>query len=287
MKQLIICADMEGASGIFERSREAMHHEEMFPNETLWRTYGRGALTSDVLAVCEAANEAGADEILLYDGHFAGCAEPNVILERLPGNVRLFDTPERRFYWRRIRGQAQWAPWALVTVGQHARYGEENAYFPHTIQSPPLKAFWINGIHVAETGTAVLSFQGTPYAANVGCAASHREARELSPAVSCITVKDKSRGWEPSPEETFPIIRRGVRDALLDIADRPPVRMEGPCRCALELMEGYAFQAPPQISWKGSFQRTRAEWEAPSVEIAQELFDEVRACIVQETVPAP
>lgn len=282
MKQLIICADMEGASGIFERNREAMHHEEAFPNEGLWRSYGRSALTSDVLAVCEAANEAGADEILLYDGHFAGCAEHNVILERLPGNVRVFDTPARCFYWRRIRGQALWDPWALITVGQHARYGEKDAYFPHTIQSPPLKAFRVNGLHIAEIGTAALSFQGVPYAANIGCTASHREARELSPEVACITVKDKARGWEPSPEETFPIVRQGVKDALLDIAGKPPVRMDGPCRCVLELTEGYAFRAPAHISWKGSFHRERAEWESPTAEIALELFDYVRDCIVKE-----
>lgn len=281
MRQLIICADMEGASGIFEENWEAVCHEEIFPQKRLWREFGRAALTSDVLAVCEAANEAGVEDILLYDGHYAGCAEHNVILERLPRNVRVFDTPERCFYWRRIRGQAQWAPWALVTVGQHARWGEENAYFPHTIQTPPLRAFWMNGLHLAETGTAVLSFQGTPYAANVGCAASHREARELSPEVSCITVKDKARGWEPSPEETFPLIRQGVGEALRQIEQKTPFRMEGPCQCLLELTEGYRFQPPERLSWKGVFREDQAEWEAPTAEIALELFHYVRDCIVE------
>lgn len=281
MRQLIICADMEGASGIFEENWEAVCHEEIFPQKRLWREFGRAALTSDVLAVCEAANEAGVEDILLYDGHYAGCAEHNVILERLPRNVRVFDTPERCFYWRRIRGQAQWAPWALVTVGQHARWGEENAYFPHTIQTPPLRAFWMNGLHLAEIGTAVLSFQGTPYAANVGCAASHREARELSPEVSCITVKDKARGWEPSPEETFPLIRQGVGEALRQIEQKTPFRMEGPCQCLLELTEGYRFQPPERLSWKGVFREDQAEWEAPTAEIALELFHYVRDCIVE------
>lgn len=281
VRQLIICADMEGASGIFDWNLEAVLHQEVFPEKTLWRTFGRGALTSDVLAVCEAANEAGAEEILLYDGHYAGCAEHNVILEHLPRNVRVFDTPDRCFYWRRIRGQAQWEPWALVTVGQHARWGEENAYFPHTIQTPPIMAFWMNGLHLAEIGTAVLSFQGTPYAANVGCAASHREARELSPAVSCITVKDKARGWEPSPEETFPLIRQGVKEALLEIGQKTPARMEGPCRCLLELTEGYRFRAPEDFPWKGVFRADQAEWEAPTAEIALELFNHVRACITK------
>ena len=41
MKQLIIVADMEGASGIFDSNREACWHEELHPQNTLWRSYGR------------------------------------------------------------------------------------------------------------------------------------------------------------------------------------------------------------------------------------------------------
>lgn len=201
MKQLIVIADMEGASGIFERNRAAMRHEEMFPEETLWRSCGRSCITSDVLAVCNAANDFGIDEILLYDEHFAGCKESNIETEKLPKNVRLFDLPDRCCFWSRIRGQAAWEPFGIITVGQHARNGEPNAYFPHTIHTPPLESVYINGIHAAEIGQSVMCFSGTPYIANIGCAASHKEAKELSPNVSCITVKDKSKGYEPSAEE--------------------------------------------------------------------------------------
>lgn len=279
MKQLIVVADMEGASGIFEENRAALYHEEVYPQETLWRDFGRKALTSDVLAVCEGANAAGVDEILLYDMHFAGCKESNILLDRLPKNVRIFDLPNRCFIWPRIRGQAAWAPWGLVTVGQHARFGEENAFFPHTIQSPPIQGFWVNGFHIAEIGMAVLAFRDTPYVANVGCAASHREARELSPAVACVSVKDKAGNWRPSPEETFPLIREGVYQALLHRKEQPSIRMEDPCVCALELTAGYEFLTPAHVSWKGEFSPQRATWEAPNAEIALVLFDLVRACI--------
>ena len=84
MKQLIVVADMEGASGIFDSNKEACWHEEMFPENPLWRSYGRPCITSDVLAVCSAATEMGIDEILLLDMHYAGCREYNVELEKLP-----------------------------------------------------------------------------------------------------------------------------------------------------------------------------------------------------------
>ena len=69
--------------------------------------------------------------------------------------------------WGRLRGQAAAHPFGIVTVGQHARNGEPNAYLAHTIHTPPIESFWINGIHVAEIGESVLCFSGVPYIANV------------------------------------------------------------------------------------------------------------------------
>lgn len=81
----------------------------------------------------------------------------------------------------------------VITIGQHARYGEPWAYFPHTIQSPPINAVYVNGMHIAEIGQMALSFRGSKYIANIGCHASHKEAREISPNVTCITVKNKKK----------------------------------------------------------------------------------------------
>lgn len=270
-KQLILISDMEGASGIFDSDRKLLIN-----GEDEWRNYGRERMTSDILAVCEAATEFGIDEILYYDGHFAGNPESNVLLEKLPPNVKVFDTPDRRFYWRRIRGQAQMEPFGLITVGQHARNGEKDAYFPHTIQSPPIKGFWLNGLHIAEIGTAVLSFHGVRYLANIGCAASEKEARELTTKVKQISVKDKSRNWEPSIEETYSLIKDGVLEALKNADKAEGVTIEPPYIFKMELCKYYYFEGPESISWKGRFNKKEACWEAPSVEIGLEIFNYVR-----------
>jgi D-aminopeptidase len=276
-KQLIIMADMEGTTGIFERNYKAMHH-----GSEEWSAEGRECMTSDILAVCDAANEYGIDEILLYDGHCAGSPGYNVLIEKLPANVKLFDTPDRCFYWRRIRGQALWEPYGLITVGQHARYGEENAYFPHTIQSPPIKELTLNGIHIAEIGCDVLNFQGVKYIANVGCEASMKEARELCDTVATISVKDKLRGWEPSTVETYPIIKNGILEALRNMHDKKAVNINSPYEFSMTLLEGYSYKIPARISWKGSFNKSKAFWEAPSVEIGLEIFNYVRDYIREE-----
>jgi len=275
MKQLIIISDMEGASGIFETN-----FNELRVGTEEWNSHGRSKLTSDVLAVCEAANEFGIDEILYYDSHYAGEKQFNTLLERLPSNVKVFNVPDRRFYWRRIRGQAEWEPFGIITVGQHSRNGEDNAYFPHTIQSPPIESYWINDIHIAEIGSSVLNFMGTKYIANIGCASSEREAKELSKSVHHITVKNKSMGWEPSSNETFEIIKNGVFNALAQTDNIEPVSMNPPFKFRLRLCEGYYFDNVEEFAWKGHFDKREAFWQAPSFEIGSEIFNHVREHIM-------
>lgn len=274
MKQLIVVSDMEGASGIFDR-----HAEELQPGSDPWMNKGRQKLTSDVLAVCEAANEYGIDEILYYDSHHAGYPEFNTMLDMLPDNVKVFDIPDRCFFWRRIRGQAVMEPFGIITVGQHSRYGEDNAYFPHTIQSPPIKKYSVNGIHIAEIGSSVLNFQGVKYIANIGCAASEIEAKELSQTVHHISVKDKSKNWEPNAAETFPLIKEKVARALDDYESIARVNIDGMCYFELELCDQYYFDKPDDFSWKGTFSESVATWESPSFEIGSELFNYVRTYI--------
>ncbi|QAA32543.1 M55 family metallopeptidase [Clostridium manihotivorum] len=273
-KQLILMLDMEGASGIFEENRLAMLH-----GSDEWRSYGRECLTSDTLAVCEAANEFGIDEILIYDGHFAGNPEHNILIDKLPANAKLFDTPDRCFYWRRIRGQAIWEPFGVITIGQHSRYGEKNAFFPHTIQSPPIKEILLNGMHIAEIGFSVLNFYDTKYLANIGCKASMQEAKELSKNVATIVVKDKESNYKPTYKETYEIIKTRVLEALKNRDNIENTKLEPPFNFSMSLLDGFHYKTPDNFSWKGSFSKTTATWEAPSIEIGLEIFDFVREYI--------
>jgi len=265
---------MEGASGIFDERISWLRNGT--PD---WRNHGRDCITSDTLAVVNAAIDFGIDDILLYDAHFAGNPEFNIILEKLPSIVRVFDIPDRCFYWRRIRGQAAQNPFGIITLGQHARNGEPDAYFAHTIQTPPIKNIYVNGLHVAEIGSAVLNFAGTPYLANIGCRASMREARELSDTVATISVKDKAKNWEPTPQETYPIIYEGTMKALREAGCAKTPILKPPFVFSMELCDGYYYKPPKQIAWAGEFEKTNVRWFAPDIEIGFELFNYVRECI--------
>jgi len=274
MKQLILIADMEGASGIFEHNASWLYN-----GGDEWRKYGRDCITSDVLAVCNAAVDFGVDDILLYDMHFAGNPEFNILLDKLPSIVRVFDTPDRCFDWRRIRGQAAQQPFGLITLGQHARYNTPNAYFAHTIQSPPIKNFFVNGLHIAEIGMGVLNFYGVPYFANIGCAASMQEARELSESIVTVSVKDKAKNWEPSSQETYPLIYEGTKLALKRAGQAKSADISPAFAFSMELCEEFVFDTGVEISWKGTVGAKQAQWAAPSIEIGLELFNNVRGLI--------
>ena len=81
----------------------------------------------------------------------------------------------------------------------------------HTIHTPPIESFRINGIHVAEIGESMMCFSGVPYIANIGCAAS--------------------------PEETYPIIYDGVRAALHDYEGKCGYPEQEAYSCKLCLMD--------------------------------------------------
>jgi len=200
-------------------------------------------------------------------------------LEELPPIVRVFDVLDRRFIWRRICGQAAQNPFGIITLGQHARNGEPQAYFAHTIQTPPIKNIYVNGLYVAEIGFAVLNFAGVPYLANIGCQASMSEARELSDTVATIPVKDKAKGWEPTPQETYPLIYEGTLEALRNADNAKSPALQPPFTFSMELCDGYYYESPKHMTWTGVFGKTSARWLAPSVAIGFEIFDYVRGCI--------
>jgi D-aminopeptidase len=140
---------------------------------------------------------------------------------------------------------------------------------------------YVNDKNIAEIGMGAYSFFGVKYIANIGCMASMKEAKEISPKVGCIPVKDKKNKWEPDYAETFPIIKEGVTRAIKDIENKEKIETKEPCIFKMELCDGFVFKGPESISWKGTFFEKEAAWEAPSVEIGFEILNYVRDCIIK------
>ena len=267
-QQLYILCDLEGASGISFANRKAMHH-----GSELWRSEGRALVTSDVKAVCDAANEFGIDEIIIEDEHDNGKREPNVLVTDLPRNVRVLRRPHLLGKARKVvRGE----PFGMIFVGQHAMYGG-GGFSPHSIQSPPIGTITLNGVRVGEIGLELAKFMGAPLLAVVGDEAAIAEAKALCPRVVGIPVKSLEKNWFPSADETRPAIRRGVLDALRTRSEATGLDLGPPFRFTLTPADGYVFDRDKKMPLRplirffffrvygGQLREQEASWETKTV----------------------
>jgi D-aminopeptidase len=267
-KQLYILADLEGASQISDTNRKAMWY-----GSELWHKEGRGFITSDVKAVCEAAFEFGIDQIIINDEHDLGNKEPNLLVGELPGNVTVLKRPT-------LPGKARKSfksdPFGMVFVGQHARYGG-GGFAPHTIQSPPIAEIAVNGIPMGEIGLELAMFVGVPLLANIGEEASCREAAELCPRVVSIPVKDLEKNWFPTAAETYPLIKQGVLKALRQRDHADALHIRPPFEFSMKVTETHFFdsQHTRGLGWlskffffyiyKGKLNETSASWRSKTI----------------------
>jgi len=267
-QQLYILCDMEGASGISPANKRAMYY-----GSDEWHAHGRALITSDVRAVCEAAQEFGIDEVVLNDSHNYGKREPNVLLDDLPGRVRLVRRPHLPGKARHmVRGE----PFGMVIVGQHAMCGG-GGFAPHTIQSPPIGRVTVNEVPVGEIGLELALFRGCRLLAVVGEQAAVDEARQLCPRAVAVPVKSLERGWVPPAREMAPVIRARVLDALRHRDEMSGWNLEPPFRFSLEPTEGYVFDVETRFVLrglsklflqglcKGRVSERKATWEAKSI----------------------
>jgi D-aminopeptidase len=270
-KQLYILCDMEGASGISASNRKAMQH-----GSELWTSEGRALITSDVKAVCDAANEFGIDEIIIEDEHDNGKREPNLLVTSLPSSARVLRRPHLPGKARKVvRGKL----FGMIFVGQHAMAGG-GGFAAHTI-CPQIGAVTLNGIRVGEIGLELATFMGTSLLAVVGEEAAMAEARALCPRVVEIPVKSLEKNWFPSADETRPVIRRRVLDALRAQEQAglqaSGLHLEPPYRFTLAPSEGYIFDPDKKMPlrwlarlfffriYKGRLSECEASWETSTV----------------------
>jgi D-aminopeptidase len=240
-KQLYILCDMEGASQISPENHEAMHY-----GLELWQHQGRAYITSDLKAVCQAANEFGIDEIIVNDDHDSGYRQPNVLVEQLPRNVRVLHRPHMPGTPRKkTRGDLL----GIVMVGQHAMAGS-GGFAPHTIQSPPIGGVTVNDLPLGEIGIELALFMGVKFLAIIGEEAAVEEARALCPEVVGCPVKSLERNWFPTAEENAPRIKAKVLDALQRSDQAGSFHLPAPYHFSLRTSDGYCFDPEKSFAFR-------------------------------------
>jgi D-amino peptidase len=136
--KILIAVDMEGITGVTTWDQVTPGHAEY--------ARFRRLMTRDVNAAIRGACEAGADEIVVADGHWNGS---NILVEELDPRARLNTGSPSPFSM--MQGIDESVD-GVMFIGYHARNGTPSAVLDHTWSSKTVVNVWLNDILTGEFG---------------------------------------------------------------------------------------------------------------------------------------
>jgi D-amino peptidase len=204
---VFIACDMEGATGVV--------HPDQLLNKGYDYARARKFLTGDVAAACEGALAAGAQRIVVCDGHGS---MRNLLLEELPEPVEVVVGPASSRLLCQCEGLDDTFD-AAMFVGFHARNGAPGAVLPHTWVGSLVHEITVNGDVFGETAlnAAIAGHFGVPVVMVAGDEALVREAREILPEVEAVATKaavGRAAAICRTPAFTSKAIRAAAEKAL-------------------------------------------------------------------------
>ena len=233
--------DLEGVGGVNNWDEQTTPGQRRFEES-------RRLLTAEVNAAVQGALDAGASEVVVWDGHDGS---RTLSVEDMLPRARLVQgkpTPAD-FYM----GDGHFD--GLMIVGQHAKAGT-NGLLSHS-QSRNMKDITINGRSVGEAGQAV-AIAGhfkIPVILLSGDQAACDEIRTLQPKAEIVATKrlvGKGSSLSLSHAEVRDQIRQAARRAVKRIREFSPWVIEGPVEMRFEFLPetaktGETKQAPPRV----------------------------------------
>lgn len=180
--KVLISADMEGISGV-------VNWDQVSPGHSEYERFRR-IMTEEVNAAVEGVFEAGADDVVVTDGHAQGY---NLLIESLDGRVRLNSGNSAPLAM--VQGVDNSFDAALL-IGHHACAGSKNAVLDHTWSSVRVANLWLNQKPVGEIGlnAAVCGHFDVPVVMVSGDQTACGEAQALlGPVVVAVVKQATSR----------------------------------------------------------------------------------------------
>jgi len=148
--KILVAVDMEGITGVTTWDQVTPGHAEY--------ARFRKLMTQDVNAAIRGAIEAGADEIVVADGHWDGA---NILIEEIDPRARLNTGSPSPFSM--MQGIDETVD-GVIFIGYHARNGSPNAILDHTWSRKTVANVWLNDMLTGEYGLngAVAGHFGVP-----------------------------------------------------------------------------------------------------------------------------
>lgn len=226
--KILIATDMEGITGVTT-------WEQVNPSHAEYARF-RKLMTRDVNAAVRGACEAGADEVIVADGHWNGS---NILIEELDPRARLNSGSPSPFSM--MQGIDETVD-GVIFIGYHARNGSPNAVLDHTWSSKTVANVWLNDILVGEYGlnAAVAGHFGVPVIMVSGDQTACAQVTELLGDVETAVVKHASGRFAAEclpPQVTDEMICLSAQRAVerLDEGDMPdPFVLDTPITVTVE-----------------------------------------------------
>jgi D-amino peptidase len=228
--KILIAADMEGISGVVSWDHVDSSHAE-YPRF-------RRIMTAEVNAAARAAFEAGADEVIIADGHGSGL---NILIEELDARACLNSGNSAPYSM--VQGIADDVQ-GVMLIGYHACAGATNAILDHT-WTTRVANLWLNGARLGETGlnAALCGYFGAPVIMISGDQAVCAEAKALLGPLEIVTVK---RATSRTSAECLPpeVTRKAIEETAIRAVRRlakgdapPPYVLPAPIQIVVQFNE--------------------------------------------------
>jgi D-amino peptidase len=236
MRKLYISADIEGVCGIADWKETEIGEAQ--------GAYFREEMTREVAAACEAAVEAGVDEIFVKDAHGSG---RSIDPSKLPENVRLMRAWTRDPYSMMAGIDGSYC--GAMFIGYHSAAGTKGSPLAHTmngdnvyvlINGETASEFHINAYTAASFGVPPLLLSGD----RLLC----ESAKSLNADIRTVAVSEGlgNASISINPRLAARRIKEGAADALR--ADPEALRLELPDR--FEILIRFKQH---HLAYRGSF----------------------------------
>ena len=236
MKIYIFC-DMEGISGITQ-------HEHVIAGNALY-PIGCKLMEQDINACIEGCFKAGADEVIVRDGH---CTGVNVNPLEIDQRAELVQgaTPGVRFVGIEDCD-------AVILLGYHAMAGTPTAVLEHTFSSKTIQNMWLNGKLVGEFGidATIAAEHNIPTIMVSGDDKICAEALDFIPEIVTCQVKEATGLFGArllSPQKAHELITAKTIEAIKKVESIPKPETSNPTKLKTEVVERKAL---PSTGIKG------------------------------------
>jgi D-amino peptidase len=270
--KILIAADMEGVTGV-------TCWEETDPTHIEYARYRR-IMTEEVNAAIAGAEDAGADEFVVVDGHGDGT---NILIEELDSRARLNSGGASPLSM--MQG-IDTSTAGVFFIGYHARAGSQKAVLSHTWSRGRIANVWLNGILVGEYGlnAGLAGYYGVPVLMISGDQTACSQTVELLGYLETAVVKQATGYFSAeclSPIITLPLIRETAKKAVLRLRNETapqPFVIKSPVTVKIEFRQPESADRAVRLPGAKRIDGLQIEFMVPDMMMAHSGF---RAAVKQ------